>query len=97
MINALSAPTNVGRKRILMSGEWFSWKDAVELVATERPQLKDRLSVGARSAGPAPAVTPIDNTRAEEVLGLKFTPWKVTVIDAVDSLLELEKGWKGSA
>ncbi|GBE80659.1 Putative uncharacterized oxidoreductase [Sparassis crispa] len=92
LVNALKAPTNVGRKRILMSGEWFSWKDAVEFIAAERPELKPRLAASAFKAVPAPP-TAIDNTRAKEVLGLEMTPWKTSVLDAVDSLVQLEKEW----
>ncbi|OBZ70868.1 hypothetical protein A0H81_09122 [Grifola frondosa] len=81
------------RKRILMSGEWFSFKDAVEYIAEVRPELRDRLAVDARSA-PATPQTSIDNTRAREVLGLKeMVPWRDTVLAAVDDLIKLEKEW----
>ena len=36
----------------------------------------------------------LDTTVAREELGLKeFIPWQTTLLDSVDSLLELEKRW----
>ncbi|KAI0072519.1 hypothetical protein K474DRAFT_1667763 [Panus rudis PR-1116 ss-1] len=54
LVAALKAPTTsqVGRKRIPLSGEWFSGKEAIEYLAKVRPQLKDRLSkVAVNDAG----------------------------------------------
>ncbi|CAL1696095.1 unnamed protein product [Somion occarium] len=96
IVIGLGAPptAKVGRKRILITGEWFSAKDAVEYIARVRPELKDRLSKEALTAGPAPP-TPIDNKRATEALGItEFTSWKDSVIAAVDDLLKLERDWK---
>jgi len=96
LVNALRSPptSQVGRKRILMSGEWFSAQQAVEYIASVRPELKDRLSEAAKR----PAFIPksrIDNKRAAEVLGLTdITPWKVSVIDTVDDLLKMEENLK---
>lgn len=92
LVAGLSGPTNVGRKRIFMSSEWFSWKEAVEYIAEVRPELKDRLSENAKKAGPAPP-TSVDNTRAKEVLGIEVTPWKLWLIETVDDLIKLEKSW----
>jgi len=95
LVAALRSPptSQVGRKRILMSGEWFSPKDAVDYIAEVRPELKGRLSEQAKAAGPVPKST-FNDGRAEEVLGLEFSSWKKTVIDAVDDLLRLEKEWE---
>lgn len=95
VINALNSPptSQVGRKRILMSGEWFSAKDAVDYIAQQRPQLEDRLTKLANDAPPAQK-SPINNSRAKEVLGLEVTGWKETVLAAVDDLLRLEATWK---
>ncbi|PCH36131.1 NAD(P)-binding protein [Wolfiporia cocos MD-104 SS10] len=92
MINALSTPSNVGRKRILLTAEWYSWKDAVEYIAAERPALKDRLSVAARDAESV-TFTPFDPTRAKEVLKAEFRPWRVTLLDTVDALIAWESEW----
>lgn len=96
LISSLTSPpqSKVGRKRILMSGDWFSPKEAVEHIAKVRPELKDRISLNAKNAGDEVGERNIDNTRMKEVLGIEPRPWKETVIDAVDSLLGLEKEWR---
>ncbi|KAJ3479149.1 hypothetical protein NLI96_g9264 [Meripilus lineatus] len=95
LVSALKSPphSQVGRKRILMSGDWFSPKEAVEYIAEVRPELKDRVSTNALNSGPV-GTRNIDNTRLKEVLGLVPRPWKETILDAVDSLIGLEKEWK---
>ncbi|OBZ68542.1 hypothetical protein A0H81_11537 [Grifola frondosa] len=92
LVSALASRTDVGRKRILMTAEWYSWKDAAEWISAAHPELKGRLSKAARSAGPAPT-TKIDNARAREVLGLVPRPSKQTLLDAVDQYIALEKKW----
>lgn len=80
-----------GRNRVLLSGEWFEYKDAVEYIASVRPELKARL----------PNILPtglthgmIDNTRAQKVLGIPaVVPWKQSVIEVVDTLIKIEKDW----
>ena len=87
------SPAKVGRKRLLFLPQVASWKDAVEYIAEKRPALRDRLSQPARTDfPPAPPKGPVDNTRAVEVLKLgNLNDWKTTLIDAVDSILEVEK------
>lgn len=95
LVLGLKAPpaSQVGRKRILLSGEWFSAKDAVELIASARPELRNRLAKAVFNAPPVPKCT-LDLSRAKEVLGLEFTDWKDTVLAAVDDLVKLEAQWK---
>lgn len=93
LVGALISPSNIGRKRVLISGEWFCFKDAAEWIAEARPELKDRLTVNADKFPPA-GKTLIDNTRAKEILGIqRITPWRETVLAAVDDLLRVEKNW----
>lgn len=94
LVNALRAPptSQVGRKRILMTGEWFSAYEAVGYLEEVRPELRERISREARRFAEKP-VTKISNARAKEVLGLddhEVTPWRKSVIDAVDDLVKLE-------
>lgn len=92
---SLAAPhtSAVGRKRILMNGESIQPSEAAAYVARERPELRDRLSKSWQKAGPAQEGN-IDNSRAKEVLGLKFTDWRKTVLDGVDSLVAIGKEWQ---
>jgi len=94
-VAALTSPktSEVGRKRIPLTGEWFNLRDAAEHIAKLRPELRDRINKAAFDAPPA-AKCWIDNSRAKEVLGIQeVTPWRESLIAAVDSLIELEKEW----
>lgn len=95
LVLSLTAPptTKVGRKRILMSGEWLVPREVAAYVAEQRPELKDRLSEAWKTS-PVAVKNIIDTSRAKEVLGLEFTDWRKTVLDAVDSIVATEKTWK---
>lgn len=95
LVLSLNAPptSQVGRKRILMSGEWFVPAEAVAYVAEMRPELKGRLNEAWKKEVMSPKNN-IDNSRAKEVLGLELTDWRKTVLDGVDSLIALETEWK---
>ncbi|KDQ55849.1 hypothetical protein JAAARDRAFT_79765 [Jaapia argillacea MUCL 33604] len=94
---ALKAPPSTTRKRIILSGYWFKWEDAVNYIAEARPELKDRLVDPKRAPdyGPNTVGWMIDTTRAKEVLGMdKMTDWKESVINAIDGYIAFEKKWK---
>jgi nucleoside-diphosphate-sugar epimerase len=87
-------------KRLVLASPYDKdWKEAIEFLLKERPSLKDRLaSPGSknvpRRSGP---LNGIDYERVEEVLGMKrdeFRAWKETILDAVDSFVRIEEGWK---
>ncbi|KAK0192916.1 hypothetical protein F5146DRAFT_1136731 [Armillaria mellea] len=97
---ALQSPPSaeVGRKRFaIVSPHRSSYKDALAIIAKERPELKDRLT-DATLAPEWPSYTlPVDWQKIEDVLGLKadsFIPWEKTILDAVDSLVRIEGLWK---
>ncbi|PBK68868.1 hypothetical protein ARMSODRAFT_957981 [Armillaria solidipes] len=88
----------VGRKRFaIVSPHKSSYKDALAIIAKERPELKDRLT-DATLAPEWPSYTlPVEWQKIEDVLGLKadsFIPWDKTVLDAVDSFVRIEGLWK---
>ena len=91
---ALTSPpsSEVGRKRLIIAGRGFFWKEAVDHLRVVRSGLKDRLP------DPSEAqfldVVTLDVSRAREVLGLtEYVDWKKTVEDCADSLLEIEASW----
>ncbi|SJL06545.1 uncharacterized protein ARMOST_09886 [Armillaria ostoyae] len=94
-----SPPTSaVGRKRSpLVSPYQSSYKDAIEIIAKERPELKDRL-VHPSKAPEWPSYTlEVDRELVENQIGLKadsYIAWRDTVLDAVDSLVRVENIWK---
>lgn len=95
---ALRTPASVtGRKRVILpSPHRLVYKDVIELLKRERPQLSDRII-----QTPPPEQTyfnfMVDRKRIEEVTGLKdedFMPFDKMFLDAIDSLLQVEVEWK---
>ncbi|ETS61320.1 hypothetical protein PaG_04530 [Moesziomyces aphidis] len=81
-------------ERYLLCGGKFSWAQAAELLAEKRPELRALLPKGWQQA---PSIdldgsfASMDTSRAREKLGIAFRGWQTTLLDSVDSLLELEK------
>jgi nucleoside-diphosphate-sugar epimerase len=75
--------------RNLLSSRQFDFTEAIDYLAKVRPELKDRLPqlVGANT------VAPIDPSNAVKRLGITVTEWEKTVVDTVDSLVQIEKDW----
>lgn len=91
---ALAAPptSQVGRKRLLVAGPPFLWKDAVEHLQEVRPELRDRLPDPSDARKLSTSI--MDVTRTREVLGLDtYIDWRKTVEDTVNSLMSIEKSW----
>ncbi|KAF7971605.1 hypothetical protein HWV62_20696 [Athelia sp. TMB] len=99
-VAALTAPpeATVGRKRIVIASPHAAdFKAALETIAQERPELKDRLVDVAKMPQYPFLSLPVDLKRAEDVLGVKidsYMSWKDTILSTVDSLMALENGWK---
>jgi nucleoside-diphosphate-sugar epimerase len=95
---ALKAPPSDELKRFILSSSTFTWKEAIELIAKARPELKGRLPV---ITGNEPAVPPfvaLDISATENILGLKnYVKWQDTVLDTIDDLLRVEKELAASA
>ncbi|KAK0442330.1 NAD-P-binding protein [Armillaria borealis] len=83
------------KKRFLVSGGHFTWKEAVEYLEKSRPDLKSRLpSVTGRSSGLSGKVSSINVTRARDVLHMEeYIGWESTIDDTISSLLFAEKKW----
>jgi len=79
-------------KRYIVSSSRFTWKEAVELLAEARPELKVRLPV---ITGKEPAIAPfatLDTGATEAGLGLKdYIRWQDTILDTIDDMLRVEK------
>ncbi|KAK7022956.1 hypothetical protein VNI00_016846 [Paramarasmius palmivorus] len=92
---ALDAPKVPGRhKRMIIHGDIFKWKDAVEVIKKAHPELTQRLPL-ADTVAPALTDVPLDTTFASEVLGLKeYIPWQESVLAALEACLEHERRFK---
>lgn len=81
-----------GRNRILLSGEWFDYADAINYISNVRPELLPRLGTVTRTGQKA---SPVDNSRAYEILGVPpVIPWETSVIETVNTLIQAEKDWE---
>ena len=89
----LSSEPGVGRKRLLVVGAYFTWKDAVLHLYAARPELKNRLpDVSEAKGSDELTIARSDVSKAAEILGLKeYIDWRKTVEDSIDSFLEIEK------
>ena len=91
----LAKDADVQDKRFIVAGPGeILWVDAVKTLLAERPAIKDRLPT-LENAPPLPGtLSKIDTTRAREVLGLtEYVGRDETLLETVDTLLELEKTW----
>ncbi|KAG6836163.1 hypothetical protein H0H93_010711, partial [Arthromyces matolae] len=90
----------VGRKRIvIMSPHELDIEATLEYVGKQRPELKERLSKESSPGYPSGIPKLVNFGRIEEVLGFKkeeFRTVEETVLDTVDTLLELEKKWEAA-
>jgi hypothetical protein len=74
----------------------FNFQGVVELISANRPHLKNRLITATPPVFPLYKL-PVDLKRVEDVLGVKvdsYKKWEETMLDSVDSLLEVEKAWE---
>ena len=95
LVAAIDSPpaSKVGRKRILVSGEWVHPSQIIAWIEEDRPEVAKRLNQDVKNF--AAGIRPVtDNSGLKEILGLEVTPWRKTIIDALDALLEHEKYWK---
>ncbi|KAK0227788.1 NAD-P-binding protein [Armillaria fumosa] len=84
------------KKRFLVSGGHFTWKEAVEYLQKSRPDLKSRLPpVPTYSFQEPPGkLSSIDVTRARDILHMEeYIGWENTVDDTISSLLLAEEAW----
>ena len=90
---ALKVPPSADEpKRFILSSSRFTWKEAVELIAQARPELKGRLPVITGKEPPLPPYAILDTSATENILGLKnYVKWQDTVLDTIDDLLRVEK------
>jgi NADPH-dependent methylglyoxal reductase len=72
----------------IITGSHFDYQTAVDLLREEFPQLSDRIPKG--NTGIPEETYAINHSKAEQLLGAKFTPLRKTLRDTVEGLLEAE-------
>ena len=85
-------PSPDAPKRFIVSPNTFTWKEAVELLAQARPELKGRLPVITGKEPPVPSGCTFDTSASERILGLKnYVKWQDTILDTIDDMLRVER------
>lgn len=93
-IKSLFVPPHTQRKRFLILGKIFTWKEAAAIIRRERPEISARLPQETAELRPQTCV-PFDTSLTEAVLGFKqenYVPWEQTMVDSIDALLQWETG-----
>jgi nucleoside-diphosphate-sugar epimerase len=89
---AIKVPPSDAVKRFIISSSTFTWKEATELLAEARPELKSRLAVVTGKEPPVAPGATFDTSATETILGLKnYVKWQDTVLDAIDDMVRVEK------
>ncbi|KAL0940986.1 NAD-dependent epimerase dehydratase [Colletotrichum truncatum] len=94
LIKAIETP-EAGGERFLV-GQHFDWQTAADLIREELPEAKSRIPEGKPGAGKTEEIYAVDGSKAEKVLGIKYTPLNVTLRDAVRQMLDVDKASKSS-
>ena len=89
-IGLVKGQKSQGKHRIIFGGEWFTYQQAVDYIASIHPELKPRLATAIQTPQ---RKSPLDISKAALVLGLAPRSWEETVRDAVEDLLKLKESW----
>ncbi|EXJ77931.1 hypothetical protein A1O3_09090 [Capronia epimyces CBS 606.96] len=79
-----------GGQRFIV-GSHFDYQTAVDAIREVLPEIQDRVPRGTPGAGLTEPVYQVDGSKAQKVLGIQYTPLKVTLKDTVEDLLDAEK------
>lgn len=87
-VRAIEVP-EAGGQRFFVTAGFFSNKQIVDVVRETHPDLESKLPPKDSPSDFPESIYEFDNKRSLEVLGLKYRPFKETVADTVNSLLEV--------
>ncbi|KAI0055323.1 NAD(P)-binding protein [Artomyces pyxidatus] len=79
------------RRVVAVSPSTFTWKQAVEYLHRQRPELIDRLPAATGEESPVRSWARYDVSSAAEIGLTQYVSWEQTVSDTVDDLLQKEK------
>jgi nucleoside-diphosphate-sugar epimerase len=77
-----------GGNRFYVIGGHFCNKQIADIIQQRFPELADRLPAGAESDLPSDVYN-FDNSKSREVLGLRYKSLEESVVDTVQSILDL--------
>ncbi|EXJ81899.1 dihydroflavonol-4-reductase [Capronia coronata CBS 617.96] len=87
---AYEKPEAAGQ-RFFITGGNFVYQQFCDIIRKNVPEVRDRTPVGKPGTGVGDDVYRVNGSKAERVLGLKYTSMEQCVTDTARSLLELEK------
>jgi nucleoside-diphosphate-sugar epimerase len=88
-IAALETPEAGGQR--FLCGSHFDYQTAADELRARMPELRDRIPEGTPGAGKTQELYALDGSKAEKVLGVKYTPLGQTVRDSFAEILEAEQ------
>jgi len=86
-VKAIETPDAAGKRFFIVAGK-FSNREIADVVRKHFPEYHDKLPTPETKGGDYPegGMYKYDNSRAEKILGLKWTPFEQSIIDTVKSL-----------
>lgn len=80
-------------KRFFVTAGYFSNKEIAKVVGKNFPEYKDNMPSDSTKGGDYPegGVFKIDNSRVQDVLGLKFRSFEQCITDTVKSLKDIKE------
>lgn len=78
-----------GAKRFFVVAGYFSNKQTADVIRETHPKLESKLPAADAADDFPSSIYEFDNSRSRDILGIKFRPFKETISDTVDSLLEV--------
>ncbi|KAJ5320130.1 hypothetical protein PENANT_c025G01057 [Penicillium antarcticum] len=85
-VRAIEVP-EAGGERFFVTAGFFSNKDIADVVRETHPELESKLPPKDSPSDLPKDIYEYDNSKSQNVLGIKYVPLKKTVVDTVDSLL----------
>jgi nucleoside-diphosphate-sugar epimerase len=88
-ILALETPAAGGQR--FLFGSHFDYQTAADVLRENVPELRSRVPEGTPGAGLTEPMYALDGSKAERVLGIKYTPLKETMKDSFLEFVEAQK------
>ncbi|KAH7091796.1 putative dihydroflavonal-4-reductase [Auriculariales sp. MPI-PUGE-AT-0066] len=93
-VMALTVPEAGGKRFYIGADEHWSFQDAADIFRDSFPRIRDKIAIGSPGTGLGIAyddIFTIDNALSKQILGLKYSALRQTLIDTAESLLELQE------
>jgi nucleoside-diphosphate-sugar epimerase len=86
---------NAGGERFFVTGGNYSYQMVCDIVREKVPAVKEKTPVGKPGSGLGKDVYGVDGSKAERVLGLKYTSLEKCIVDQVEGFVETGRRLEG--